>query len=372
MNDNTTCRAPEPAVAWVGRHLGPWFALLWVPVLLAAPLVAAVAGGRWPQAVQVLAIGAVYTVTVSQPRGRRAEAMLLALSLLVTAYLVLWRTDRQFVFPLLAIAVAVAARTRWAPSLIASLTISGAVAVGVESRSIDVALSLGFATFFAGVGTFLMYYLAGTVAELRRTRELLARAAVDEERLRFSRDLHDLLGHTLSVMVVAAQAVRRLIGRDPEAAVQHARNIETTGRRALAEVRQAATGYHSVHLRDELANAQAALRAADVRVDADPPAVDLYAEIDSLFGWVVREGTTNVLRHAQARTCRIIVTAGRETATVEVIDDGRGGSTGNGPGLPGLRERVADLGGELTAAPTEAGFRLVAAVPRTSPGGRQP
>jgi two-component system sensor histidine kinase DesK len=362
VSDEPNCHA-EPAVAWVARHPGPWFALIWAPVLLAAPLVAAVAAGREWQVVHALTLGAIYVLTVSWPRGRRTEAGLLLLILLVTAYLVLWRGDRQFVFPLLAIAMAVAVRPRWVVGLVASLTISGTVAAGVETRSVDSALSLGFATFFAGVGTFLVYYLAGTAAELRRTREQLARVAVDAERLRFSRDLHDLLGHTLSVMVVAAQAVRRLIGRDPAAAAEHAQNIEVAGRRALSEVRQAVTGYRSVGLRDELASARTALRSGSIRVDIDSPTVDLVADIDSLFGWVIREGTTNVLRHANARTCRITVTSDRMRATVEVVDDGHGGTAVDGRGLRGLRERVEGVGGELTATPTVSGFRLAATVP---------
>ncbi|SCG45521.1 two-component system, NarL family, sensor histidine kinase DesK [Micromonospora echinaurantiaca] len=366
---DTYCTEPQPAVAWFARHPGPWFALVWAPLLLTAPLVAAVADGRLPRAGHVVVVGVGYAYAVWLPfRSRtprwRAEVVAAVLVLLVTAYLVLWRTDRQFVFPLLAIAVAVAVRPRWALGTIASLTLSGALAAGMETGSVDTALSLGFATFFGGVGTFLVYHLLDLAAELRRTRERLARAAVDEERLRFSRDLHDLLGHTLSVMVVSAQAVRRLAERDPAAAAEHARDIETTGRRALTEVRQAVTGYRSVRLDDELAGARTALAAGNVRLDLTPPAVPLDADVDSLLGWVVREGTTNVLRHARARTCRIAVTSDGSTVTVEIVDDGREGPAGEeGSGLHGLRERVEDLGGELIASRTPSGFRLAASVP---------
>ena len=223
-NDTPDCVGREPATAWVMRHRGPWFALVWAPLLLIAPVIGSVVDRQFGRTAFLLLLGAAYAVTVWLPFApaararRRAAAALLGLGVLCTVYLVVWRTDREFVYPLLAIAIAMAARTRWALSLISSLTVSGAFAVGIESRSLDAALAIGFATFFAGAATFLVQYLTGVVDELTRTREELARTAVSDERLRFSRDLHDLLGHTLSVVVVKAQAVRRLLHRDPDVA----------------------------------------------------------------------------------------------------------------------------------------------------------
>ncbi|MBF9127954.1 sensor histidine kinase [Plantactinospora sp. S1510] len=376
--DRTTgCATTEPTLVWVSRHPGAWFPLAWAPVLLVAPLISALAGGQAVRAAYLVLLGATFAGTVwlpyrTHPRVQRnSQALLLLFAALCTGYLVAWHTDRQFIFPLLAIATAVAVRQRSAVSVIASLTISGAVAVGLESRSLETALALGFSTFFAGAATFLVQYLVGIVSELTRTREQLARAAVAEERLRFSRDLHDLLGHTLSVMVVQAQAVRRLLDRDPEAAVEHARDIETTGRQALAEVRDAVGGYRSVRLVEELANARTALAAANVRVDVTSPAVPLDPRVDSLLGWVVREGTTNVLRHARARGCRITVGFDGRVASVDIVNDGPGGTGGEGSGLRGLRERVTDLGGELTVTATASEFRLAASVPVHPEPGRR-
>jgi two-component system sensor histidine kinase DesK len=124
-----------------------------------------------------------------------------------------------------------------------------------------------------------------------------------------------------------------------------------------------------VSLRDELASARTALGAGSVRVEIDPPAFDLDADVDSLLGWVVREGTTNVLRHARARSCRITVRSDQRRATVEVVDDGHGGTAVDGRGLRGLCERVEGVGGKLTATPTVSGFRLAAAVPIPHPEG---
>jgi two-component system sensor histidine kinase DesK len=374
-NDTPDCVGRAPAMAWVVRHRGPWFALIWAPLLLVAPVIGSLADRQFARTAFLVLLGAVYAATVWLPYApvlrirRRAEVVLLGLGVLGTVYLAVWRTDRGFVYPLLAIAIAIAVRTRWALSLIGSLTVSGAVAVGLESRSLDAALALGFATFFAGAATFLVHYLTGVVDELSRTREELARTAVSDERLRFSRDLHDLLGHTLSVVVVKAQAVRRLLHRDPDVAAEHARDIETIGRHALTEIRQAITGYRAVRLGEELANARAALSAGNVRVDITPPASTLDSEVDSLLGWVVREGTTNVLRHAGATRCRIAVTADDDAASVEVLDNGRGGDTGDGSGLRGLRERVEAAGGVLTATATPSGFRLAASVPSRATAG---
>jgi two-component system, NarL family, sensor histidine kinase DesK len=371
------CAETEPAMEWIARHPGPWFALVWAPVLLVAPIVDSVTDGQVLRTLHLVLLGAVYAATVWLPfwpglhRRRTAEAVFALLIVASTGYLFAWRTDREFVFPLLALAAAVAVRRRAALAVIGSLTISGAVAQGLENGSLDAGLFLGFAIYFAGVGTFAVQYLVGVVGELARTREQLARAAVSDERLRFSRDLHDLLGHTLSVVVVKAEAVRRLIGRDQSAAAENARDIETIGRQALTEVREAVTGYRSVRLGEELANAGAALTAGNIRVDITPPAADLEDPVDSLLGWVVREGTTNVLRHAGASSCRIAVASDGETASVEVIDDGRGGAAAAGSGLRGLRERVEELGGELSATATPYGFRLAASVPIHMLSGRR-
>jgi two-component system sensor histidine kinase DesK len=351
------------------RRSGTWFALVWAPLLLAAPIAGSLVERQFARSVALLAVGLVYAVTVRlarDPAGRgrgRAELALLLLGALCTAYVAIWRVDREFLFPLLAIAIAAAVRPRWALGLIGSLAVTGAIATGVEDRSIATALALAFATYFAGVATFLVYHLVGVVGELTRTRERLARLAVDEERSRFSRDLHDLLGHTLSVMVVKAQAVRRLAERDPAGAAAHGGDIEAIGRQALAEVRDAVAGYRTARLSQELRNAHLALTAANVRVDIIGPDGDLPDEIDSLFGWVVREAATNVLRHAAAQRCRITVTSGAEAADVEIVDDGRGGPGPDGSGLRGLRERVEGRGGVLTAAATPSGFRLAVSAP---------
>jgi two-component system, NarL family, sensor histidine kinase DesK len=208
--------------------------------------------------------------------------------------------------------------------------------------------------------------LVTVIRQLQQTRQELARAAVDEERLRFARDLHDLLGHSLSVMVVKAQAVRKLATRDPGLAAEQAADIEAVGRQALTEVREAVTGYRGRGLARELEAARTALAdaglAAVIRQDGQP----LPAEVDALLGWVVREGVTNVIRHSGGHRCEIDVRRAQRAATVEIRDDDGGAPAGpsGGIGLRGLAERAAAAGGTLEAGPHAAGgYRLAARLP---------
>lgn len=380
MADSTLrpCFETDPTVQWVAHHPGPWFALIWAPILLIGPLIDAAAAGQLLRVVSVLALAAGYVLTVCLPftagtRQRvRAELVFVLLLALGAGYLVAWHVDAQFIYALLAIGAALAVRQRRALSVIVALTISAAVQTGIAQASLNVGMLLGFATFMAGIGNFLVQYLIGLIGELTRTQQRLAQSAVAEERLRFSRDLHDLLGHTLSVMVVKAEAIRRLAGHDPQSAAQHAADIETIGRHALTEVREAVTGYRSVGLAEELANASRALAADGILVQITETAGPLDAHLDSLLGWVVREGTTNVLRHAGAGRCSITIAQAASTVRLEIVDDGRGAAgrgvagrgLADGSGLRGLRERIDEYGGVLTAAATSTGFRLAASVPQ--------
>jgi two-component system, NarL family, sensor histidine kinase DesK len=225
----------------------------------------------------------------------------------------------------------------------------------------------GTATAGLIVALFLRFFQV--IVELRNTRMELAKTAVEAERLRFARDLHDLLGHTLSVMVLKAQAVRKLTAIDPEAAAAQAADIEEVGRQALAEVRQAVSGYRGRGLTRELDAARTALNDAGLTPAIQYETEPLTVEADSVLGWVVREGVTNVIKHSGARRCEIDIRQSEDLVTVEITDDGTGNGNGlptGGHGLAGLRERVAVAGGTLTAGPLpDGGFRLTVAVPHT-------
>jgi two-component system sensor histidine kinase DesK len=217
-------------------------------------------------------------------------------------------------------------------------------------------------TAFALRGT---RYLVSVNSELLEAREELARSAVAEERVRFARDLHDLLGHSLSLIALKSELAGRLAERDPARARAEMADVETAARRALAEVREAVSGYRQIGTSLALAEARAALSAAGttLRVPAAVPV--LPGPVDAVLGWVVREATTNVLRHSGAHTVTVEFGGTDREVTLTVTDDGRGPQgDSRGDGLAGLEERLGALGGRLEhgAAPG-GGFRVTARVP---------
>ncbi|MBB3082583.1 sensor histidine kinase [Geodermatophilus sabuli] len=219
-------------------------------------------------------------------------------------------------------------------------------------------------TAFALRGT---RYLVSVNAELIEAREELARSAVAEERLRFARDLHDLLGHSLSLIALKSELAGRLADRDPARARAEMADVESTARRALAEVREAVSGYRQVGLSLALAEARPALSAAGIALTAPSPVPPLPGPVDTVLGWVVREATTNVLRHSGARAVIVELGITGGDVALTVTDDGRGPDEAvgrSGAGLAGLEERLAELGGRLETGTTPGGgFRLGARVP---------
>jgi len=226
--------------------------------------------------------------------------------------------------------------------------------------ALSVALSAG------GIGFLflLISRLARAYDDLRAAQDELAQAAVNEERLRFARDLHDLLGHSLSVISLKAQLARRLLPDHPGDAAEHVGDLERVSRDALQEVRAAVAGYARPTLAGELAGARTALEAAGIEPQLDAT-VDLPGEVEELLAWTVREGITNVLRHSRASMARIVVAGGGPNAAVEVVDNGSGDvATDDGRGLAGLRERASRLGGWVEAGPLpDGGYRLRVEVP---------
>jgi two-component system, NarL family, sensor histidine kinase DesK len=188
----------------------------------------------------------------------------------------------------------------------------------------------------------------------RALTEARAELARLDERTRIARDLHDLLGHSLTTITVKAGLARRLGALDPPRAFQEMAEVEVIARASLADVRAAVSNYH-VTLAGELASGRELLRAAGISADL-PGAVDVVdPSHQELFGWVVREGLTNIVRHAHATSCAVRLSA----SSVEVVDDGVGGAGRPGNGISGLRDRVSAAGGVVSAGPREPrGWRL--------------
>lgn len=298
--------------------------------------------------------------------------------------------------PVLAFAAAMCGRysTTPAPAIIASAACAFA------------GLAMSWVHHYDSGGTFsavaigplagLFAYGAGRRADaldkLRRTRAELARAAVAEERLRIARDLHDLLGHSLSLITLKAELARRVIGSDPDRAATEVAELEAVARQSLSDVREAVAGFRQPDLAGELTAARQLLDAAGIASDIRSAGADhLEQQVDAVLAWAVREGTTNVVRHSRATKVAIRVNAADSVAVAEISDNGPAGPDANGTRLPpavpapgpsaratghrplaaftgsglaGLTERVRGLGGELAAGMVEPhGFLLRVVVP---------
>jgi two-component system, NarL family, sensor histidine kinase DesK len=217
-----------------------------------------------------------------------------------------------------------------------------------------------------GASAMAVRQLTISVGQLRLAREELARLAVAEERVRFARDLHDLLGHTLSLVVLKSELAGRLLPKAPDRAAAEIHDVEVAARDALRQVRDAVAGYRQPTLRAELDAAREVLSAAGIGVRVEHTTSVLPATVDALLAWAVREGVTNVVRHSRARSCTIRLCLIDANARVEIIDDGHGVScvAAPGSGLVGLAERAAARGGWMRAAPApDGGFSLVVEAP---------
>jgi len=199
-------------------------------------------------------------------------------------------------------------------------------------------------------------------AELRLTQAEVRRLARVAERERIARDLHDVLGHTLSLISVKSELAGRLIETDPERAADEVRSIHESARTALAEVREAIGGFREQTLKQAFDHIRASLRAADVelRLDVDPePKFDPKQE--AMLALVVREAATNVIRHSDARCCRIRILRNGDGTRVEISDDGGGSIRADGGGIQGMRARIESLGGDLII--DDNGKQVTASIP---------
>ena len=197
---------------------------------------------------------------------------------------------------------------------------------------------------------------------MRRSRDESARLARIAERERIRRDLHDLLGHTLSVIVLKSELAAKVAESDPHRSVEEVRDVERVSRNALADVRAAVSGYRAQGLSGELANALRVLEGAGVTVSSEVDPVELTAVQESAVSLALREAVTNVVRHARATRCTIRLHREGERIRLEIEDDGIGGALTEGGGLAGMRARVSALGGSVVHE-GRAGWRLAISLP---------
>jgi two-component system, NarL family, sensor histidine kinase DesK len=213
-------------------------------------------------------------------------------------------------------------------------------------------VSLLFSIFAASLAVFGIRQMMARNIDLVRAHQKNAELAVENERTRFARDLHDILGHSLTVITVKAELANRLLDVDTERARAELADLERLSRDALADVRRAVEGYRELTLPGELARARTALAAAEIEAELPNSTDDVPTHLRELFAWTVREGVTNVIRHSGATRCSVRLWPD----AAEVADDGTGASgarpgqagTHAGSGLVGLRERAEAVGGTVT------------------------
>jgi two-component system sensor histidine kinase DesK len=334
----------NPYLAWT-----PYAWLIYLPILLFDPLSRRTSPLEWAATLVAMAVFLpLYFVGYWVEGGRLllVTAAIFALG----AGLAPWNPDAS-VFVVYASAFA----ARLTPPRRAMGIIAGMIALaGIESWALSLRPSFWVtaAILSVVVGGVNIHFseLGRTGARLKESQAQVQQLVRIAERERIGRDLHDLLGHTLSVIALKAELAGKLLPGSPERAAAEIREVERVSRDALREVRSAVAGYRSEGLPAELARARLALDAAGVRPEYFTLPVTLPAAVEAALALAVREAVTNVIRHADAASCRITLERRGDTVVLAVADDGRGGARhegGTGTGLRAMRERLAGLGGRL-------------------------
>jgi two-component system sensor histidine kinase DesK len=268
------------------------------------------------------------------------------------------------------------------PLLLRGRALGAAVAVPLVATGASAAIANGQYAGIIGIGgiSFIVFYelfaqLSGALAlygsarlvrmvdELHETRAELAASAVGQERLRISRDLHDLLGQSLSAISLKGDLAKRLLRRDPAAARAEVEGVAELARATLRGMRAISRDQHAVSLATESEGALALLAAAGIEAQLQIDLPDLAPEVEHTLAWALREGVTNVLRHSQARSCTVTGARGDRSVVLEIINDGAADTRDEGQGLRGLTERVRALSGSIRVVHTEGRFRLRVEMP---------
>ncbi|MGI5232038.1 sensor histidine kinase [Actinoallomurus sp. CA-142502] len=320
-----------------------------------------------------LAVGALHVWhAMSCLRGGPSPGWPVSLALLmVLVYLPLqwwsWSWVSTQCFGVASLALLLRPRPKlWLPiaaGLLIAPALIDAVRLGPLFGMLSAAYDLAALTVAAG-SLYGSVLLVQVVEELRETRPALAAAAVSEERLRLSRDLHDLLGQSLSAVSLKGDLALALFDQDRLMARAEVAGMAEVARDALRDIRAITRGEHSVSLRSELDGAAVLLDTAGIQTDitADLPA-DLGSPEERLLAWAVREGVTNLLRHSRARTCAITIAPRAGTVELTIVNDGASAGRGRGSGLAGLADRARALSGTVTASHDGEHFRLGVSIP---------
>lgn len=344
----------------------PYLWLVYAVFFAAFPFIAGPGPAWWPHVAGLLVFLALYFRGYWVDGARRLP-IIVALTALGAS--LAWLNPGALSFFIYATAFVGGARTgREAGWWIGGITLAGVVTAWFTGWYHWSVLG-SVAVFTPLVGFVNLHYAEGRRrdASLRLAQEEIARLAVQGERHRIAADLHDVLGHTLSVVVLKAELATKLLERDPAAARAEMADVERIAREALAATRRVVTGIQATTLADELLRARAVLQAAGVDPRVEPPdgrpdVAGLPPGAEHALAMVVREAVTNVIRHARAATCRLVVSRLDGDLRVDITDDGRGGDIVEGNGIRGMRARLAEVGGRLDIV-SGGGVHLRAAVP---------
>jgi two-component system, NarL family, sensor histidine kinase DesK len=373
VSDVTTASAPPPTrgaraevlarlrTPGAGRwYIGSGFGLLY-QVIMVVSVWTYSPGSLALRIVSTLVLLVLYTAFVVIPPLVWPEAVRTrVLSVLVwwaasCVLFVLVGMTTVWVWPLLVVLIGFVRMPRGLALGLVVAVVAGQVVVALANGWPDAISFAPYVTLSVGISMVAFGGLIQRNVELRAAHDEIARLAVNEERARLARDLHDSLGHSLTVVAVKSELARKLVPRDPAKAEAELADIEQLARDGLRDLRAAVAGYRAVDLDAELTSAKTALDAAGI-VAHVPAGIDgVRPDLLGLFAWVVREGVTNVVRHSGARSCWIEL----GPASLSVRDDGGSGRASEDPtpgnGLRGLRERADAAGATLACGPVAGG-----------------
>lgn len=341
--------APECDPAEAGLR---WYSLLYLGFLFvpAVALWTRDVGVNWALTLASIAVFLPLYVVMYRHKDWRATAAILATAALGCLLLPYNAFSNTYIIYACAGAAYLPYPRNW---LIAAVSFAAFAATALSSNmpsaiAVFVLALTALVSFLVMVSNLVMRAKAAKQAALRLSQEEVSRLAALAERERIGRDLHDLLGHTLSVIAIKSELAARVAERDPAAAKAEIEDVERIAREALGQVRGAVAGMRAIGLKAELANARLALAAVEVDFEYHCSEHPVHAEVETVLALALRESVTNIIRHARARRVSARYSLDGDRVVLWVRDDGRGGAQLDGNGLTGMRERVEALGGALS------------------------
>jgi len=327
----------------------------------------------WMECTAFFAVFLVLFFLVAELAGRRQMIAFVLFFLFAFLYYPLnQNAGAIFLFPFAMLCLSVS-RLRTLLLLLAALAAGVVAETRYLGHSLATADNILLACVVIGLSNFAFAQQARTNSLLERANSEIERLTQEAERERIARDLHDLLGHTLTVIAVKLDLARRLLSRDPDRARNEMVEAEQTARNALAEVREAVSGYRAEGLDAEIGRARRSLLSANVRMTTTLAPVSLSAAQAHVLCLVLREAVTNIVRHAHAAVCHVALSEQDGTVHFTIEDDGRGGPIREGNGLRGMRERLQSVAGTVHLIGSEnGGTSLAVTFPLVSEPAAQP